>query len=131
MGRWSRAFLIVFLALLVLLALAITFTIGWRPIIGPETRALTDRRFESTPARLARGEYLVRNVAGCLFCHSELDTSVEGLPVKAGTAGAGRSFAEEGIPFLTSPNITPDGTTGAGKLERRHARAGDPRRHRP
>lgn len=115
MGRWLKILLTVFLAVVVLLALGITFTVGWRPFIGPKTRALTDRRFEASPARLQRGEYIVRNVAGCLFCHSELDTATEGLPVRASTAGAGRSFAQEGIPFLTSPNITPDEATGAGK----------------
>lgn len=114
MKRWQKALLATCLTLIVLLALGITFTIGWRPFIGPKTRALTDRRFEPSPARLQRGEYLVRNVAGCLFCHSELDTSVEGLPVRAGSAGAGRSFAEEGIDFLFSPNLTPDRETGAG-----------------
>ena len=55
-----------------------------------------------------------RNVAVCLFCHSELDPSVEGLPIRAGSVGTGRSFAQEGIPFLNSPNITPDPATGAG-----------------
>lgn len=114
MRRWQKRLLATFLVLAVLLALGITLTIGWRPFIGPRARALTDRRFEPSSARLQRGEYLVRNVAGCLFCHSELDTSVEGLPVKAGAAGAGRSFAQEGIPFLHSPNITPDPETGAG-----------------
>ena len=115
MKRWQKALLATCLTLIVLLALGITFTIGWRPFIGPKTRALTDRRFEPSPARLQRGEYLVRNVAGCLFCHSELDPSVEGLPVMAGTAGAGRSFAQEGIDFLVSSNITPDQATGAGR----------------
>lgn len=114
MRRWLKRLLATFLILAVLLALGITLTIGWRPFIGPRTRALTDRRFEPSPARLQRGEYIVRNVAGCLFCHSELDASAEGLPVKAGAAGAGRSFAQEGIPFLHSPNITPDRETGAG-----------------
>ena len=114
MRRWVRALLITLAALVVLLALAITFTIGWRPIIGPKARALTDRRFEPSPARLQRGEYIVNNVAACLFCHSELDTSVEGLPIKAGTVGGGRSWADEGLPFLFAPNISPDRETGAG-----------------
>jgi mono/diheme cytochrome c family protein len=114
MRRWQKALLTIFLVIVVLLILGITFTIGWRPFIGPKTRSLTDRQFEASPGRLLRGEYIVRNVAGCLLCHSELDTSVEGLPVRAETAGAGRSFAQEGIAFLNSPNITPDAATGAG-----------------
>ena len=115
MRRWQKAFLSILLVLIVLVAAGITFTIGWRPIVGPKKRALTDRRFEATPARLQRGEYIVRNVALCLFCHSEVDASVEGLPIKAAAAGAGKSFADEGIPFLVAPNITPDQDTGAGR----------------
>ena len=41
------------LALVVVLALGITFTIGWRPFIGPQARTLTARKFDSTPVRLA------------------------------------------------------------------------------
>ena len=33
---------------------------------------------------------------------------------KPGTEGSGRSWADEGLPFLTAPNITPDRETGAG-----------------
>lgn len=93
----------------------ISATIGWKPFLGPEARPLTERRFEPTPERLERGEYLVRSVAGCLFCHSELDTAVTGLPVQAGMDGAGRSWASEGIDWLVAPNITPDPETGAGE----------------
>jgi hypothetical protein len=48
-----------FIGLVVLVVSGITFTIGWRPFIGPRARALTARTYERTPARLARGEYLV------------------------------------------------------------------------
>lgn len=98
----------------VLAAGGITATIGWRPILGPDARPLTDRRFDPTPARMERGEYLVRNVTLCLVCHSELDTNAEGLPIAAGLAGAGKSMAAEGTPWLVAPNITPDRETGAG-----------------
>ena len=53
---------LVLLALLVLIVVAIPFTIGLRPILGAKARALTDRRFESTPERLERGHYLVSAV---------------------------------------------------------------------
>ncbi|HZW05459.1 MAG TPA: hypothetical protein VFF58_00995, partial [Candidatus Nitrosotalea sp.] len=53
------------------LAILITTTIGWRPLLGARSRALTDRRFERTPERLKRGKYLVEGVVGCLDCHSE------------------------------------------------------------
>jgi mono/diheme cytochrome c family protein len=113
--RWLRVLLTVLVAIVLLLALGITFTIGWRPIIGPKKRALSDRRFEPSPARLQRGEYLVRAVANCLHCHSELDASIEGLPIRNATAGAGRKFIDPGIEFMVSSNITPDPETGGGR----------------
>lgn len=49
-----------------------------------------DIKVEPNPERLARGEYLAKNVMACLYCHSELDWSYwgGGLP-KASTEGAG------------------------------------------
>ncbi|MBA3297922.1 MAG: c-type cytochrome [Acidobacteria bacterium] len=115
MKRWQKAVLFTVLALVVFLGAAITATIGWTPFFGPKARPLTDRRFEPSASRLARGEYIVRNVSMCLVCHSELDASIDGLPIKAGMAGAGRQWTPEGMPWLVAPNITPDRDTGAGK----------------
>src|SRR5215472_5276497 len=70
MKSYGKSLLWVFVALVIALALAITFTIGWRPFVGPRTRPLTSRKFESTPARLARGEYLVMSVTDCMDCHA-------------------------------------------------------------
>ena len=114
MKRWQKAILYTVMFAGALLMAAITATVGWRPFIGPKARPLTDRRIEATPARLERGTYLVKNVAGCLFCHSELDPSVEGLPPKPGLSGAGRPLTAEDMPWLTAPNLTPDQETGAG-----------------
>ena len=114
MARWRRFLGWSILVVLVLLAVAITATIGWRPIIGPAVRPLTARTFERTPERLARGKYLVEGVAGCPVCHSETDASQPGLPVRAGREGSGRIWAAEGNPWLVSPNLTPDPETGAG-----------------
>jgi mono/diheme cytochrome c family protein len=94
--------------------MAVPVLVGIRPIIGPRARPLTEQTFERTPQRLDRGQYLVTSVSGCVFCHGELDWQAPGFPVKAGTEGGGRSWAEEGLPWITAPNITPDPETGAG-----------------
>ena len=93
MKRWQKAVLYTIVLIGVLLVGAISATIGWRPFLGPKARPLTDRRIEATPERLARGEYLVKNVSGCLFCHSELDPSIEGLPTKT-VDGRGHAVAD-------------------------------------
>ena len=106
----------ILVALVVLLAIAITATIGWRPFIGPNARALTDRRFTSSPERLARGKYLTENVANCFACHSERDWSRDDVPVMPGTNGGGAPvFPLQDLPGnVYPPNITPDKETGAG-----------------
>src|SRR5262245_33275585 len=87
MRRASKVVLLVVVVFLVLIAVAVPFTIGLRPIIGAKSRPLTDRRFESTPARLERGKYLVTAVSGCIYCHGELDWNAPGFPIKPGTEG--------------------------------------------
>ena len=78
-------------------------------------RTLTDRTFERTPQRLARGQYLVEHVAHCFLCHSENDWKNGGQP-KRDTKGAGRNWGDyDNLTWLNSPNITPDPETGAGK----------------
>ena len=101
--------------LVVLAALGITVTIGWRPFFGPRSRAVTSRHYDSTPERLARGEYLVRGVLGCLDCHSEHNWSAPGGPLVAGREGAGIVFPAEGLPGrIIASNITSDRETGVG-----------------
>jgi mono/diheme cytochrome c family protein len=113
MKRGQKAVVSIVLVLGVLLSTAITATIGWRPILGPRARPLTNRRFEPTPARLARGAYLTKGVTPCLVCHSESVPNEFGVP-KTGTEGAGQPWFESDLSWLTVPNITPDPETGAG-----------------
>jgi len=102
--------------LLVMVAIGVTLTIGWRPILGARSRPLTDRHFDMTPARLARGEYLARGVLGCLDCHTEHDWKAPGGALVAGREGAGQIFPGEGFPGrIVATNLTPDPETGAGK----------------
>jgi len=115
MRPWLTRFGLALLALLLLIAAAVPVLVGLRPIVGPRVRPLTDRTFERTPERLERGRYLVTSVSGCLFCHGETDWQTPGFPPRTGTEGSGRSWADEGIPWLTVPNITPHPDTGAGR----------------
>jgi Cytochrome c len=101
--------------LFVLLSAGITFTVGWRPFIGPKARPLTSRRFEATPERLKRGEYLTEHVAGCMECHSPHDWSKRDAPVLEGMLGAGVIFPLVGLPGrIVASNLTPDPETGTG-----------------
>jgi mono/diheme cytochrome c family protein len=113
-GRWKKLTGITFLVIIALIALGISFTIGWRPLIGAKKRALTDRKFEATPQRLARGKYLVEGVTGCFTCHTDADWSKPGAPPVAGREGSGHVRTDQGMPWLIAPNITPDKETGAG-----------------
>jgi hypothetical protein len=102
------------LVLLVLAALAITFTVGWRPLIGAKKRSLTSHKFDATPARMRRGEYLARGVMVCMGCHSKYDWKAE-PPVLLSKEGAGQVFFDEGGFRMVIPNITSDPETGIGK----------------
>jgi mono/diheme cytochrome c family protein len=112
--RWKKFAGLSILVIITLAVVGITFTIGWRPLIGAKKRALTDRKFEATPQRLARGKYLVDGVMGCFSCHTDADWSKPGAPPVAGREGSGHVRSDQDTPWLIAPNITPDKETGAG-----------------
>ena len=104
-----------FVAVAVLLAIAINFTIGWRPFLGPRARPVSDRQFERTPQRLARGRYLTTAVAGCETCHSPKDWKTHGAPILPGMEMAGQVIPLAELPGrIVAPNLSPDAETGAG-----------------
>lgn len=104
--------IVVFLCLLVIAA--ISLTVGWRPILGPNKRATTDRQFERTPERVARGEYLTQNLLSCTTCHSQKDWTQHGAPQVPGKELAGQVLPLPGFPgILVAPNLTPDPETGS------------------
>ena len=108
--------LVVVLCLVALLAFGITMTVGWRPFIGPRVRPLTNRTFERTPERWARGKYLVESVTSCMDCHSPHDWTQHDAPITPGMEGAGGDMSIlKGLPgHVVAPNLTPDLETGAG-----------------
>jgi Cytochrome c len=101
-------------AVIVVLAAGISFTIGWRPIVGPRARPLTARRFTPTRERLARGAYLVRHVTPCMECHSPHKWEEHDAPIESQLFGAGQEMPVKGLPGrVVAPNISPDPETGA------------------
>src|ERR1700737_498176 len=113
LGRWL---LISVFSLAVLLAIAITLTIGWRSFLGPRARPLTNRTFERTPQRLERGRYIATALSGCSYCHTPHDWTVAGTPMVAGKEGSGEVLPYADLPGrIVAPNLTPDPETGAGR----------------
>ena len=91
--------------------------VAWISVTLPAKRPASTEKLEATPARLARGEYLVEHVADCLGCHSDHLTTY-GFPVKPGTKGQGGYIFDEKVGFpgvVAAQNITPDPQTGLGK----------------
>jgi mono/diheme cytochrome c family protein len=104
------------LALLALIVGTIQLTIGWRPFLGPRKRALTNRKFEATPERVARGRYLTTGLLGCGICHTERDWTKHGAPAISGKEFAGQPLEFPGFPgHPVAPNLTSDPETGAAR----------------
>ncbi len=99
--------------LIVVLIIGAISAVGWQIVLGPTARATTDRQFEVTEARMARGEYLA-NVAACFHCHSEHDLSTPEYPVVPGRRGAGWDMPIPELGKVVSRNITSDPETGIG-----------------
>jgi mono/diheme cytochrome c family protein len=116
MNRVLKILLTVVLCLVVVAAVGITLTIGWRPFIGPRARPLTSRVFEKTPERWARGKYIAEHGSACVDCHSPHDWTQHDSPIPDGMEGAGEDFSiMKGLPGrVVAPNLTPDVETGSG-----------------
>jgi hypothetical protein len=72
-------------------------------------RPLSDRKFERTPERLARGRYLVNGIGECFACHGPFDLNAPGWPPVRGKEGSGFAFSS-----WVAPNLTPDRETRIG-----------------
>jgi len=116
MKTLGRKLALVFAVLVLVLVAGITFTVGWRPSIGPRTRSLTARKFQTTPQRLARGEYLVLDVSDCTGCHAEHDWTAHDSPLLPKTLGTGQDMNMfKGFPGkVYASNITRDAETVVG-----------------
>jgi mono/diheme cytochrome c family protein len=110
----ARTILLGIVGLLVLVVLGGITAMGWQIVLGPDMRPLTSRTFEKTPARMARGQYLVENVAHCFHCHSDHDLTDPEYPLKQDVKGAGWQLPVPEVGTIYTPNITPDPETGIG-----------------
>jgi mono/diheme cytochrome c family protein len=116
MGRLGKWLGVALISLVILLFIAITLTIGWRPFLGPKARALSNRTFERTPQRLERGRYIATALSGCSYCHTPHNWTAPGTPFVEGMEGAGEIMPYGNLPGrIVAPNLTPDPETGAGR----------------
>jgi mono/diheme cytochrome c family protein len=116
MRGFVKGLSIVVLVLLLLAVIGISATIGWRPFLGPQTRALTDRKFEATPERLKRGTYVAEHLAACVDCHTPFETTPGSSENMLHKKASGQIFPIPNFPgTLVAANITPDNETGVGK----------------
>ena len=116
MNRLKTLLLVLLIAVPLLLAAAITFTIGWRPFVGARVSPASNQIFEASPARYERGAYLVNALMGCMYCHAEPDLNLPGAAPKLDGQGSGRLIASEpDLGIVYSANITSDHETGIGQ----------------
>ena len=101
------------LALLALLGVVVKFF-----VLSPRSRPAPSVTAPNSPEAIARGKYLVHNVAACIGCHSPVQEDKPGEPPVEGKLGAGRDFGDlPGFPGrLRAPNLTPDKATGIGSF---------------
>lgn len=93
------------LLVVVVFGLVIGYVVAFKPNIPIE-----QVKIDSTPERIARGKYLVENVAQCIACHSERDWNLYSAPVDPGTFGKGGEAFDQAQGFpgaFFAPNLTP------------------------
>lgn len=89
----------------IFLAGAIYFNIAF-----PKADPAPNVKVDTTPERIARGDYLANHVAICMDCHSKRDWTKYAGPLVPGTFGGGGDVFDENIGFpgkITVKNITP------------------------
>jgi mono/diheme cytochrome c family protein len=102
-------------ALLLLVGVVVVLVcagVGYLYVRYPNVPAAEVVTVQSTPEKIARGEYLSKHVAGCVECHAVRDFTKFSGPVDEATRGrGGDSFGDPATPIrvLVSKNITPAG----------------------
>jgi len=102
------------IALGTLLIIVVVFVsmLGYIKFALPNIEAAPVLKVESTPERIARGEYLANHVSVCIDCHSTRDWSRFSGPPTPGTLGKGGDVFDQKFGFpgvYYAKNITPEG----------------------
>ena len=105
-------------AMLALIVLAVLGIVVKFFVLSPKSRPAPTVTAPTTPEAIARGKYLVSNVAACIGCHSPVQEGTPGEPPIEGKLASGRDFGDiPGFPgHLRAPNLTPDKDTGIGNF---------------
>ena len=102
----------------VVFAAALAALVAFLALRPPKRRPPSPEKIAVTPARVARGKYLVLHVTDCLGCHSDHDFDRFGIPIKAGTEGQGGFAFDEklGVPgVVCAQNVTSDPEFGLAR----------------
>ena len=94
------------------IVLAVGAAMAYVSLALPNVGEAQEMKIESTPIRVARGEYIANHVAVCMDCHSTRDFSLYSAPLVPGTLGKGGEVFNQQMGFpgsFTSKNITPYG----------------------
>lgn len=102
------------IALGTLLIIVVIFVsmLGYIKFALPNIEAAPVLKVESTPERIARGQYLANHVSVCIDCHSTRDWSRFSGPPTPGTLGKGGDVFDQKFGFpgvYYAKNITPEG----------------------
>ena len=97
---------------IVLIVIILGGSLSYIKFVLPDVGAAPVLKVESSPERIARGEYLANHVAVCIDCHSKRDWSRFSGPPTEGTYGMGgdrfdQKFGFPGVYY--AKNITPAG----------------------
>jgi mono/diheme cytochrome c family protein len=106
MKKVLRVILIIITVIILALAGIVTYVKTALPNVG----AAPDIKVDTTPERVARGQYLANHVTVCMDCHSKRDYTLYSGPIIPGTFGGGGELFDEraGLPgTIYSKNITP------------------------
>jgi hypothetical protein len=98
-GKQSmKTFLKVVGGVVLVVIAVIAGAVTWLTVRKPAARPASTEKVEATPERLARGKYVVENVADCLACHSDHVLRFS-IPVKPGTEGQGGYIFDKNLGF--------------------------------